>query len=153
MVFEARAQVAPARAFAGLGLIVAGDAMARVTEMCVAPAEPECNRTAELALEVYVICAVLLAVFYTSANAHGRTLCAHELFRLVVLLFLLASVAIFHSSEVGRFTFETHVVRALEHRVTLKIVVVIIIWILKLFIFVETLNLGPLKRLLLDHVF
>lgn len=36
--------------------------MARFTEMCIAPAEPLGNGAAELALELYVVCAVLLAV-------------------------------------------------------------------------------------------
>ncbi len=100
--------------------------VARLAKMGVAPAEPLRDRAAELALELYVVGAVLLAVGDACVRAEcvGRALTAHQLLGLVHLSLLLGLDAVLHASEIGCLAFETLIVRAFVHSPLLKVLVV-----------------------------
>jgi hypothetical protein len=94
-------------------LVVHLQFMARIAEVRIAPAEPLSDGTAELALELDVVDAMLSTVFNSCADTFGGAFAADEvlllvLLRLILLLFILS--AIFQTAEIWLFAFEALVV-------------------------------------------
>ena len=83
--------------------------------MGVAPAEPLRDRAAELALELYELGAVRLALVLPHPQLLGRARAANQVLRFELLLFLLGPNAVLHAAEVGLVAREAQVVRALEN--------------------------------------
>ena len=94
-------------------LVVHLQFMARIAEVRIPPAEPLGDGTAELALELDIVDAMLSTVFNSCADTFGGALAAYEilllvLLRLILLLFILS--AIFQTAEIWLFAFEALVV-------------------------------------------
>ena len=78
--------------------------MATLTEVGGPPTEPLGDRAAELALEFYIVCAMLRTIDNSSPDAHGGAFTAHELLRLELLVGFcveLSPQAVLHATEVG----------------------------------------------------
>ena len=120
--------------------------------MCVAPAEPLRDRTAEFTLEFYEVSSVLGAVLDTCSYADGRALTTDKILWLILLPLLLCLNTIFETSKISLLAFETLIICELKHGVFLEIVVV---WTARVLILWELINffmLSTIERFLFDVV-
>lgn len=83
------------------------------TKMCWSPTKPLSNWATESALKLYEICTVLRTILNSCANTNCRTFTTYELFRFVILTFLLSLFTIFHTTKVRTFAFEALIIRKL----------------------------------------
>ena len=133
-------------------LIPAGHSMARVAVVGIAVAEPESYGAAVPALEVDIVCAMLVAVLLPSTNDTCRAFRAHEVLSPVVLHHLLVVSAVSHAPKVGSLAFEAHVVGHLEQREFFQVLIEAVTRILQPRVFVKTFKLCPLYGLRLYDV-
>ena len=93
----------------------------RLTEMCVAPAEPLRNRAAEFTFEFYEVSSMHGAVLNACAYAGCGALTAQKILRFVLLPFLSSLLlslllslfvvtANFEASKIGLLAFETLII-------------------------------------------
>jgi hypothetical protein len=116
--------------------------VASVAEVGVAPAEPLRYVAAELALELYVVGAVLLAVLDPAGDLEGGTLGTDEVLFLVFFvrfLFFLILHALLHAAEVGQFALETFKEGNFLNAEVLESIIVVIGFVLEAFVLVEAL--------------
>ena len=93
-----------------LFLIPAGHSVARVTVVGIAVAEPKSYRAAIPTLEIYVVRAMLLAVFLPRTHNAGGALRTDKVFSPEFLHHLLIVSAVFHASKVRLFALKAHIV-------------------------------------------
>jgi hypothetical protein len=92
--------------------------MARLTEMCITPAEPLCNGAAEFAFEFNEFRPMIFADFNATTDTDGCTFSTNQLFLLEILIIILGRFTIFHSSKVGVIAFEALVIGKSLHSVS-----------------------------------
>lgn len=131
-------------------LVVHLHGMARITEVRRAPAEPLGDGTAELALELYVVDAVLCTVFNPCSDTFCGALAAYEILLLVLLWLLCINFAIFQTAEIWLFAFEALVVCTFVDGKPLKVVKKLVLRVQQLGILVQVLEFPSVKGLLLD---
>lgn len=127
--------------------------MARLAKVCVTPAEPLGDRTAELALKLDELSSVRLAHCITATDSNGGAIPANQLFWFVFGFLLLCGQAIFHSSKVWLLTLEAHIVGQLEHGPRTQVVVESIVGVGQALISMNVFEFGACQRPLLHVCF
>lgn len=138
----------------GCFLDCVGLPMARVTEMGVAPAEPNGPIATVLTLELYVVCPVRRTVCYTTTYRVGSTLRTLKSFLIEIVhveLGLLGTV--FATNEIGILTFEALIIGQRAHRKSKQVAVIRIFRIQELFIFLQVIVISSLHCFVLNNLF
>ena len=84
--------------------------MAWFTEMCVTPAEPLGNGTAELAFEFYEVWSMFRANLDTTSHCNSWAFTTYKLFLFEILIIILTLLTVLHASKVWILAFEAHIV-------------------------------------------
>lgn len=119
--------------------------------MRITPAEPLGYGATELAFVLYEVHAMSLTVLDAATHTYSCTLAAHELLLLEVLIVVLSSLAVFHTSEIWFIAFVALIIRESLHGISLQIIKECISWFLQAWILVQVLKLGSLHGLLEDY--
>lgn len=116
-------------------------------------AEPEGYGAAPLALEVNVLCSVLLTVGDSGAHESRRALRADQILSSILACRSHLVAAVVHPAEVRVFAFKAHVVGAFEESELLQIVVESIIGVPQSRLFVKAFQACPFNSFALDNSF
>lgn len=130
-----------------------GFSVARITEMGVAPAEPDGSLAAELAFELDVVCAMDLAVSDPSSSSFRCTLRAQQRLLVQIVHVQLGTLgAVLPSHEVSVLALEALVIGQGVHCESQKVAVVGVAWLQELFVLAKVVILSPLHGFLLDDL-
>lgn len=84
--------------------------MAWLAEMSITPTEPLRNRTAEFAFVFYEFHSMRLAILHATTYADSGALTTNKLFFFEILIIILGSLTVFHTSEVRVIALEALVI-------------------------------------------
>lgn len=124
--------------------------VAPLAEMGCTPAVPLRWIATVSALVLDKFGSVIFAALDAVLGAGTGASTAYQLFRLELLVFLLCANTVLFTTKIRFITLETLVVSQLEHGPLLQVIVEFVIGICKTWIFIQSLKLDPLERLLLD---
>ena len=100
--------------------------MAWLTEMCITPAEPLCNRAAKLTFVFNEFHSMSFAIFNTTTHTDGGTFSTYQLFLLEILIIILSRFAVLHSSKVWVIAFKALVIGESLHSEAMQIIIKLI---------------------------